>query len=373
MYTRIIAVPIENTKAENRALFNELTKLFQKNPPFQGAMLRFCANDPEFFDRQGNFLVDKYSSNTFKEILESFSNKIFANDFAFAFPQGEKAREFMKNNVAAMEIAVRTLLVEPASISSIGYSVMAIKQDISNGVSQITSDLDEQQQIIDYIVNKLIPSDLKKFRQGNYNKIYKLAITGIGKEWLVAVRSPKTERERDNMGKGDPASFSIQLKTQASIYQDMIDIQESSPQRMYAHIPKPYFVSAFDKVMLMEFIDNSYNLDMLQKEIGYEALKDMAPEIYQRLKNTLDFWQTGNEGNVLFRHHDLHPGNVLISLNEDKNLKDVYIIDFDFSIYKPSIEKSNYFFEGIVSGQRVMLKYSKDTQCLNFLDPLLEP
>jgi len=55
----------------------------------------------------------------------------------------------------------------------------------------------------------------------------------------------------------------------------------------------------------------------------------------------------------LFRHHDLHERNVLVVLNAEGELADVYIIDFDFSIYKPRAEDSNYVIRREIAGQYI--------------------
>jgi hypothetical protein len=293
MLTKEVSMPEENVsfdQSERVALFNEVYHLLEDHSQLAGLFQRFSTNESSLFAESGIFRVEKFQNIQFEEILGQFKDKLLENKFAFNFPMGDSARQIIEENPQMVEVIVRTLMVEPAAISVQGIAIMGMKNDILGNIDQISADQAEQQQIIDYVNNSLLPSSLQLFNQGNYNKIFKLRIPGLERSWLIAVRTPRNVRERDNMGKGEPASFGSQLETQRRIYQDMEAINETG-KGQYARIPKPYFVTAFDRVMLMEFVDNGYNLDQLARQIGHEALKEMAPEIYHRLEETLAYWQ----------------------------------------------------------------------------------
>ncbi len=190
----------------------------------------------------------------------------------------------------------------------------------------------------------LRPSNYQEIGRGNYNVVYSLGLDTENGPLLMAMRMeiPGKMVELVRLNRTRPQQYFEQFRIHQELYSAMAKVREEHPEKRFARVPRPLFYEQTSGTLGMELIPSAIQLAQLSLVIGTDGYNRVRNDIRATLENTFEYWRTGNNGSVLFRHHDLHGGNILITLNDDGDLKDVYVIDFDFSRFCPSKENSNY-------------------------------
>jgi len=383
MYKKNIKVDIEEMSFDRKikiAELKELYTLYESHQMLEGMLFRF-SKSPNFshiFYPNGRFKKESVQKEFFiKEVfkfLKEFQEKN-RDETSIRVPL-EQLEKVLKSDSDILNFVFGIISTEPMAISDVGLTVKKIRDSIEERVVDITADPIKQEQIIDYVTNKLLSSDLQKYAEGTLNKIYKLEIDGVITPILIAVRLPL---EKENMTEEEKErrvwlnSYSAQIEIQEKLYDEMNKIQQQFPETNYAKIPEPYYSGIGGSFMTMEFVDNSFALgDICKKIHDPEQLKEFLVEVEDRLRNTLEFWSKGENGKPLFRHYDLHPGNILIKRDQEGAFEDVYIIDFDFSAFNP------YELRPFVRPSRVVytnkdgVRFVSDSQSFSFIEKVME-
>lgn len=293
-----------------------------------------CAKSQSLFDGTCCFRNDVWNSNNIADacdvLLKTASDVPF-----FRSDNGKAAMKALRDDAAGV---LDCLIHEPEAVTRKGRTVMYLRESLIENASLF---LDEREKgtLCDALENSICVNSLTEVGHGNYNTVYRLKLDRVNFRVPLAVRVSR--REKVDFCKVNPYPFDIQLKTQGSIYESMAEANMRGMD--LASVPVPLYVGGLGDHMVMEYVENSMWLERMPFEIPRDVYSPMRQRIKEVLENTLKFWETGNEGGLLFRHHDLHGGNVIVKYNSSSDFQ-VYIIDFDFSIFKPPAERANYSF-----------------------------
>lgn len=294
------------------------------------------------FDAKGMFRTELFEKYSVEELCSMFRKAMDETEYFKMNPYAKEAKNYILQNDVLPRI-IELLRSEPEAFSQKGRAAFKLREKMIEDVDSLPGVTAENRTaVIREIELKLTPNNMKELANGEVNIVYELTLTTIDRSFLVAIRRPLEANSGQKRINASPLDYATQFKTQQQIYGAMEKARQEHPEKNYARIPQPYFLDVTSDTIVMELIKPSYRLADLGVNVPDDVYRALKPQIYERLKNTLDHWETGNDGNVLFRHHDLHAGNILITLNPDMTLKDIYIIDFDFSRYCPGPEESHY-------------------------------
>ena len=288
------------------------------------AVLADCQGSNQLFDRNGVFLPREQSgiSDLLWELIE----------LTPYYKRHEKDEDFLGRLDSRLGSIIEKLYQEPNALhphkSNVAYG---FRNDLEGLL--LGSGLEVFSEDTRKAVREICPSDIKHLKSGNYNAVYHINCPELA-SYVIAIRMPHANPKRSPRPKPYDSQFEIHTK----IYEAMSQVQEQNKQKKYAKIPKPYFSTPLGpqtECLVMEKIEGAVEL---AEFVENKSNQSLLPEILEILKNTLEYWKTGNQGSILFKHNDLHMGNVLIktkNIDGRIQVEDVFIIDFDFSRYDP--------------------------------------
>jgi hypothetical protein len=267
-----------------------------------------------FFDNEGNFNTSSWPLHKFMEFQASLLRESVFVPFFKNFP---KFLEVFKDREFLFQI-LNVLHREPRTFSPLGRLVFWLRTELPDNANLIQSKKEIRNvSLKDYCQNQLSPANLKFLGAGGYNIVYKL---NLPDELSV---SPTVIR----INKKHPKDFNS-YQEQAELQNKLRDLHQAEG---LAKVPKVYFVGGNNNYMALQYIPFARQLVDILPILDFSEQK----KIKTILSNTLDFWRNGLPETEMFLHRDLHGGNVVVTLNLDNTLRDVYIIDLDFSAFLP--------------------------------------